>query len=585
MLENAESFFYRHGGKSILLGRFVGPIRPIIPMVAGMLGMKPMAFTVINVLSAIGWALVYILPGLFLGTSLAVTGAVSTRLAIILFSIIACVWLLGWLVRKLVRLIERRGPVWISRLNNWLSMDTHESGFFRFAKRFLSYLFLGPQEDALRIGFLLVLLLGAGWSFGCVLRSVLTHGQLAQTDRAVYHLLHMLRSPWADHFFVAVSEFGDYVVTGFLAAAVLVLLLIRRCKRTALFWTLAVFGGMLGVEGLKAIIQLPRPASFYHTASTYGFPSGHTFMSMVIYGFLTIVVVRGLPCALRRGLGALALAIALLTGLSRLYLGVHWLSDVLGGLLLGTAWIALLGIPYLKSPADVIPRRALAGVVLLSLLLVGSWHITQHHASSLADYAPRYESIQLTQEEWLDGGWQRVFPRRTDVLRENTPPLTIQYAASSEELEHILRDAGWSQPQSLTLTSFLVFFSPDTPITALPVLPQLHDGRTDTIRLVRENQGRRWVLRMWPSSIQIEGSATPLYAGTIEIQNRHPVTGLMTAAKDTTNDYEHSLNTFASTLLHAPLQIAWANRQSTELMDSPPPHQQPWKNRVLLIWK
>ena len=201
-----------------------------------------------------------------------------------------------------------------------------------------------------------------------------------------------------------------------------VLLLIRRCKRTALFWSLAVFGGMLGVEGLKAIIQMPRPASFYHTASTYGFPSGHTFMSMVIYGFLTIVVVRGLPCALRRGLGALALAVALFTALSRLYLGVHWLSDVLGGLLLGTAWIALLGIPYLKSPADVIPRRALAGVVLLSLLLVGSWHITQHHASSLADYAPRHESIQLTQEEWLDGGWQRVFPRRTDILRKKHAP-------------------------------------------------------------------------------------------------------------------------------------------------------------------
>jgi membrane protein DedA with SNARE-associated domain len=85
MLKNGEAFFHRHGGKSILFGRFVGPVRPVIPVVAGMLGMSPLHFGVVNVLSAIGWAFVYILPGVFFGTSLAVAGAVSTRLAADLF--------------------------------------------------------------------------------------------------------------------------------------------------------------------------------------------------------------------------------------------------------------------------------------------------------------------------------------------------------------------------------------------------------------------------------------------------------------------------------------------------------------------
>jgi undecaprenyl-diphosphatase len=74
MLRNGEAFFYRHGGKSVLFGRFVGPVRPVIPVVAGMLGMGPAHFAVLNVLSAIGWALVYILPGVFFGTSLAMAG-------------------------------------------------------------------------------------------------------------------------------------------------------------------------------------------------------------------------------------------------------------------------------------------------------------------------------------------------------------------------------------------------------------------------------------------------------------------------------------------------------------------------------
>ena len=65
MLQKGMAFFNRHGGKSILFGRFVGPVRPVIPVVAGMLGMRPLHFSVVNVLSALGWALVYILPGVF----------------------------------------------------------------------------------------------------------------------------------------------------------------------------------------------------------------------------------------------------------------------------------------------------------------------------------------------------------------------------------------------------------------------------------------------------------------------------------------------------------------------------------------
>jgi len=74
MLVKGDAFFRRHGGKSVLFGRFVGPVRPVIPVVAGMLGMGALRFTIVNVFSAIGWAFAYILPGVFFGTSLARRG-------------------------------------------------------------------------------------------------------------------------------------------------------------------------------------------------------------------------------------------------------------------------------------------------------------------------------------------------------------------------------------------------------------------------------------------------------------------------------------------------------------------------------
>lgn len=69
-IDNGHSFFERHGGKSIFFGRFVGPIRPFIPMVAGMMAMPVNRFMLLNGLSAVAWGLAYLLPSYYLGEQL-----------------------------------------------------------------------------------------------------------------------------------------------------------------------------------------------------------------------------------------------------------------------------------------------------------------------------------------------------------------------------------------------------------------------------------------------------------------------------------------------------------------------------------
>jgi undecaprenyl-diphosphatase len=76
---------------------------------------------------------------------------------------------------------------------------------------------------------------------------------------------------------------------------------------------------------------------------------------------------------------------------------------------------------------------------------------------------------------------------------EREQPLTIQRAGAPEELAQYLLKRGWQRPQSLNLKSFLKMLSPDTPIEKLPVLPRLHDGRIDRLRLVRMCQERTCV--------------------------------------------------------------------------------------------
>jgi len=580
LLKKGEAFFHRHGGKSVLFGRFVGPVRPVIPVVAGMLGMGPAHFAVVNVLSAIGWALVYILPGVFFGTSLAMAGAVSTRLAVLVFILAAAVGIFVWLCRKVVAFFEHKGPIWLSAMKQWATTDAPALRFALPFKRFLSFLLFRGQGEEWLLVFLALVLLGAAWGFLGVLQNVLAKDPLVVADQAVYHFFQSLRTPWADSPFVAITELGDSFVNLSLACAVLLILLVKRCYRTAGFWAMTVVGGLLGVQLLKWAIHLPRPVAIYHGASAYGFPSGHTTMSVIMYGFLAILLARGLGAARRWGLFSSVIGVSFVIGISRLYLGAHWLSDVLGGILLGTTWAALLGIACLKGSAETVPRRLIGVVAVLVILIVGGWHVTQRHEKDLAFYAPRHDVQSMPLATWQTDGWRDLPARRIDLEGEPEQPLTIQWAGSADELARFLIGKGWQKPPSLNLKTFLGMFSPDTPVEGLPALPRLHDGRPERLLLVHTEEGTRLVLRLWPTDFTIAQDDIPLFVGTVEEQGRYPLAGLITMAKDT-GEYERPLNALGQ-MLQSRFTVKSVSRTGSETHVHSEHRWLGWRGKVLL---
>ncbi len=581
MLEKGEAFFHRHGGKSILFGRFVGPVRPVIPLVAGTLGMRSVQFAIVNLLSAIGWAFAYILPGVFFGTSLAVAGAVSTRLAVLIFLLLGASWAFVWLGRKMLSLISRRGPIWLAGLKRWIEKDRPVTRWVPGAMRFLSYLFIRPQGEELFFGCLVLALIAAGWGFLGVLQDVLAKDPLVLADQSVYHFFQSIRTPWADHVFVAVTELGDSFVNFCISGAVLTVLLLKRRYRTAGYWALAILGGSLGVQLIKWVIHSPRPVALYHGASAYGFPSGHTTMSVVIYGFLAILVARGLFNTLRLGLFISVFMISFFIAISRLYLGAHWLSDVLGGFFIGTSWCALLGIAYLKRVDKNVPRRLLGIATVIVLVMAGAWHVSQRHEKDLAFYAPRHNVRIMPLLTWQTDGWRELPPWRVDMTGEREQPLTIQWAGSPGELAGYLLTEGWRRPATLNLKNFLGMLSPETPLEMLPVLPHLHDGRSDSLLLVRKVDGQRWVLRLWVTDTQIAESNAPLFVGTIDIQKTFRLAGLITMERET-GGYDRPLDAFKS-MLDDRFSVKSVRRTDDEIQvdrEHGPLH---WQGRVLLV--
>jgi len=516
LLARGEAFFDRHGGKSVLLARFIGPVRPIVPVVAGMLGMAPARFYFYNVLSALAWAPAHLLPGMAFGMSLALAGQVAGRLALLLGALVVFAWLTLWLSRALYRALQPHTAHWAEHALHWTRRH-----------RALAWLVgdvLDPARSLPR-GLLVwvVVLLSGGWLFLGVLEDVVSADPLVYAGKSLHQLLQHFRTPVGDRVMVAITELGDPAVALAVVAAVLAWLLWRRTWRDARYWLAAVVFGELVVATIKVALHFPRPDGFAAVATSYSFPSGHASMSTVIYGFLAVLVApafragwRWLPYA----------AAALLIGaiaFSRLYLGAHWLADVLAGVGLGGAWVALLAIARERHGAGNPPIPGLAVAAGLAFLAAGSWHIAAGLERDLQRYAVRHGVREMSAAGWRADGWRSLPQFRRDLEGEREQPLNVQFAGELARLRQRLQAAGWRAPPALTPRSAPRWLLRDPSLEELPVLPQLNGGRYEALLLVRDAPAsaapaRQLMLRLWPTSVRLEPGARPVWIGTAASQ-------------------------------------------------------------------
>lgn len=514
-LEKGEAFFHRHGGKSIIFGRFVGPVRPVIPAVAGMLGMAPLRFFIANIVSALAWAPAYILPGVVFGASLELARTVATRLAVMIAVLVFTVWGGLWAGLRVMLWIRPHAERSLSRLQVWATAAPGESGVLRSVVG----AWLDPARPESRALFLFApILIAAAWVFMRILEHVLIRDPLAAIDSSVYYLLQGLRTPAGDAFMIAVTELGDSWVMVPVVLAVLLWLMKQRAWHAIAYWL-----GAVGVAGgltvaIKAGLRLPRPAPLYEGASAFTFPSADVIMSIVVFGFLGILIARGTVSVWRwAAISGIALLVFLIA-LSRLYLGVHWLSDVIGGVSFGVIWLTLLGIAYTRHSALRIPALGLGAASLAALLIAGSWHVASRHTADTARYALRAETRALAQQEWWERTWQELPAWRIDLEGEYEQPFTVQWAGSLDYLRHQLSRHGWQEPLPLSGENLLLWFDTSRPALQLPLLPRVHNGRHETLALILPVAGepdQRLALRLWSGHAVLQDSGRPLWSGMV----------------------------------------------------------------------
>jgi undecaprenyl-diphosphatase len=205
---------------------------------------------------------------------------------------------------------------------------------------------------------LVFVFLGASAAFADVVEDYLTGDPIVRWDVEFARWLHEHSSPWLVDLFEVVTVAGSAVVLALVVAAVIVMLLRRRLAAEAVLLTAVSVGiGALN-GGLKLAFHRPRPELAFVHLDTYSFPSGHAAGSAAIYATIAYLAAQRLrPCG--QVLVAAATTVLVLTiAFSRLYLGAHYLSDVLAGLSLGTAWAAGWLLAY-----ELVSGRGLSGRV------------------------------------------------------------------------------------------------------------------------------------------------------------------------------------------------------------------------------
>jgi len=394
-------------------------------------------------------------------------------------------------------------------------------------KALFSSVSLSPDEKALLdpahpeargMTVLTILLVLASWAAFTIPGHVGSGNLLYNIDQYLFHWLQTLRSPLGDRLLIITTQIGDGAVLYSFTALLSLFMLLRRRWRAALHWVLTVGAVSLLTQALKSHTAVPRPPLPDNALMSYAFPSAHASVSVAVFGFLAVILARELRKNWHWVPYSIAVFLVVAIGFSRLYLGVHWLSDVLAGWSLGLAWVALMGIAYRHHPARRVNVRLLAPVALFALLGIAGFNSMQKLDSDLARYRPLAATpISLGTHEWLSGGWQALPAYRDDLQGVHTQPLDIQWAGAQQDIETLLQQQGWRKPRQADLPGLLDLFNSDAGINELPVLPQVHKGTSQQVLLVRDidNDERLLTLRLWPTGYSLSNPRAPLWVGNV----------------------------------------------------------------------
>lgn len=533
-LEKAKNFMDAHGAKGIFLGRFLPGVKEIAPFIAGSIKMNQKAFMFWNVLGAVGWGFEWVLAGYIFAQSLNLAELWLSRIGLFLAFLV----ILGGILYFLKRLVTRKGKqLWIiltslgqsiqaavirnDQVLLWIEKHPRSISFLK--ARFDTTVFSGLTLSICTLVFVYVLVLLSG-----VLEDLLTSDPIMTVDIRIASLFFVFRTDLLTTVFTWISMLGQSrVILVFILISVAVLGLWRK-RYCILPLLIAVTGSEAFTYLGKLVIHRPRPEMAVYAEHSFSFPSGHATIAVAFYGFAGYLLIRFSQSWQRKvNLFFTTILIIIAIGVSRVYLGVHYVSDVWSGYLVGAMWliIALSFSEWLRHQEKGDPSPSVAGGVrpisfalVFIALLFYIWSAMNYHpppasvpskiAAVVAQSTDVFTNEQMKYTETLTGDRQ-------------APINYIFLAGNDGHLVAALREAGWILTDKADISSWikaveaLIF---KTPYPSAPISPSFWNAKIQDIGFAKV-PGPNWLrnahhVKIWRTNFLLE-NGNGIYVGTV----------------------------------------------------------------------
>ena len=351
--DRAHDYVRKRGGRAVFFGRFVGVLRALVPAIAGSAGIPYGRFLAFNAAGGIIWASAFVLLGYAAGSSYQVAERWAGRATAVLAALV----ILGLAIAFAARWVRDHQRQIADRWTGFLDRPRVARLRARYRKqiRFVEARFDPAQRAGLYLTVGLIVALAAAWAFGAIMQDVLGKDELELIDRPVVRFMALHRAQTLTTFMKAVTFLGGNVFVSVTLGLVGVVAYVKtRSPRWPAFLSATIVGAIALDNLVKLLVGRPRP-EFHPLVHPSGssFPSGHAVAAAALCGAIAFIVTRRMGWRSAVWVWAGALFVTLLVAVSRVYLGAHWPTDVIGGLVLGSFWTAVTATAtrYLVSEA------------------------------------------------------------------------------------------------------------------------------------------------------------------------------------------------------------------------------------------
>lgn len=337
-----ESYFDSHGGKTILIGRFIGLVRALAPFIAGSSGMRYGAMAPYSVLGTGLWATTFTLLGYYASKNIDAVLSNSEHV-LLAFALIAALTVAAIVAVRYLRVPAHRERVLAEiearpLLRPLLRLGRRISPQARFLAGRVT-----PGDLGLELTTALAAL--AVGSYICIAYGLHVADLPGPTpaDSAAFDFCDKIKTAWMTDLAKAVTALGSTPAVLLATLAAAGWLASRRYWLELAVLLAGALAILLGTTLIKEIVERPRPSGGLIDAGGYSYPSGHASHS-IIFPWIALTISVRLRAGISRGTALVVAAVALSAaiGLSRVYLRVHYLSDVSGGWAYGVSVFALL---------------------------------------------------------------------------------------------------------------------------------------------------------------------------------------------------------------------------------------------------